>query len=249
MTNVEILADTIKNYGEPISSTGLAEILGWDKSYTKNAMQRVKKDYPQVHAKRGGADSGYFWVDLDTKSIATSMMMPKDDSLDNQEVSYKNSEGYNDPTPFKATKRGTHIYQKGEICQVGLNTNNLGLIISGDGNFLTILEVRQLDSYFDSRYDVRIKSDSCGIDHYVRCNRIYTYGDRKFGDVVYICDSSTMETVLDRVKVYLFNEPVSKQPEINQDSTLQNELLKQRAEIYEKAFYAVCGKFNIKGDN
>lgn len=238
-----VILDLIKESDKAITANELAALCGASYKTIWNDIEALKKSHPELKAIRG---LGYIWEDSMEEK-------PKKSDL-------TNSEGYSDPTAGLAMRMMTPKEDKigpGEVWEfqknsyVPDNTKNL---------FLTLVVYPEIDlslglEVFKS--NIKPAPNSGYVCYFERGNETYYVDARRIisKPAKYLTEyigKLTDKTFLDirKAAVSGFNvsvriaEPskeVKKEPAVKVSEPIDYQLQKQRADIYEKAFYALVG--------
>lgn len=238
-----VILDLIKESDKAITANELAALCGASYKTIWNDIEALKKSHPELKAIRG---LGYIWEDSMEEK-------PKKSDL-------TNSEGYSDPTAGLAMRMMTPKEDKigpGEVWEFQKNSY---VPDNAKSLFLTLVVYPEIDlslglEVFKSNVKPAPNSghvcwfERGGEIYYVDARRIISKPAKYLKEYI---GKLTDKTFFDirKAAVNGFNVPahiaepskeVKKEPAVKVSEPIDYQLQKQRADIYEKAFYAVCG--------
>lgn len=168
---------------------------------------------------------------------------------ENKKDAYKNSEGYMDKTA------GDAIIGKKEMTEfkVGRIYENRYLVLKAFSDTIVYLEVIDMAEHPEFLNDICVRFDFGGKECFVNPHRVWSIGTYKvdvtcgktfdmglFRQIAGLCGMNVTEVEKEVEKVVIEEKIVEKPVE-----STEVQLLRQRAEIWEKAFYAVTGKVGM----
>ncbi len=234
--------------------TDIMDLTGRGKSTVYNDMKKIKDIYPQVV---GIPSIGYVWREKESEEQKKPMAVITAPAKNDE---FKNSEGYNDPTAALALRMMEPKETKvaaGDVWEVQQSTvpgttREWLIIMVHDTGWCSCLEV------FDPHE--RPAPNNPHIYHfpgdmqnyYVDCRRITTKPVRAFEDY----HSKVSGDILDEIRLHTAcamgasvsspKQGVVKTPRVDivaearRQQDVDTLLLKQKAEIYEKCFFALA---------
>lgn len=261
--NADKMVEIIKDAGgEWVKGSELTEKTGQKKSTVQYAMKQVMEQDPRIQAERG---HGYRWVEIEGKKLAEQMMSSHDEP--DRYGAGKTDEGYPDPTAATAISGSPKDIRPGDIWDTStpLGEKKMSLVVAEYAGSVTILEIRKYDKYYDQATDVRFCM-SDGETYYVKPRRPVTLpasrckaGKATLRDKIFERIREEMGAYLgcfvEKVVEKVVEKPVehakiiynlAEQPaEVVREENADMLLLRQRAELWENAFYAVCGRGKV----